>query len=87
MSKKKSENVIIAELKNEILRLNEELNKERLTSSKYEQVLEEYHIINEDLRREREYNQQNIHTLNTQRMLIEKYEGIIGRISFNERVI
>lgn len=66
-------------IKNAEERLEEELNK----NYKYEQVLEDYHRTNEELRQEKEWNKQNVNTIEGQRSIIEKYEKILDKFTIN----
>lgn len=60
-------------------RLQEEINK----NYRYEQVLEDYHRVNEYLRREQEINTQ-IKMENQQlRETIEQYEKILNRVNIS----
>lgn len=60
-------------------RLQEEINK----NYRYEQVLEDYHKVSEELRREQEINTQ-IKMVNQQlRETIEQYEKILNRVNIS----
>lgn len=60
-------------------RLQEELNK----NYKYEQVLENYYIAKEDLRKEKEYNVLNCQSINEKNSIIERYEKILDKFTIN----
>lgn len=60
-------------------RLQEELNK----NYKYEQVLENYYIAKEDLRKEKEYNALNCQSINEKNSIIERYEKILDKFTIN----
>jgi hypothetical protein len=62
---------------------NKQLEEERLKNYNYQQVLEDYHRINEYLRREQEINTQ-IKMENQQlRETIEQYEKILNRVNIS----
>lgn len=47
----------------------------------YMQTLKDYHNASEQLRKEREWNKQNIETIKNLEKTIERYEKIIDRVS------
>lgn len=63
--------------------LQQELEKERVKTYNYEHVLEQYFIANEDLKREKEFNIQNVSTIERLQRTIEQYEKILDRFSIN----
>lgn len=74
----------IAEHKGIIEKLQEELIQAKNKNYNYEEVLAHYHEVSEELRREKEGNRLNCNTIENQRMLIDQYEKILGRITINE---
>ena len=74
----------LKEYEDTIVKLREELRVERNKNYSYEGVLSNYHEVSEELRRERESNRLNCNTINNQRMLIDQYEKILGRITISE---
>ena len=74
----------LKEYEETIVKLREELRVERNKNYSYEEVLSHYHEVSEELRREREGTRLNLNTMNNQRMLIDQYEKILGRITINE---
>lgn len=73
----------ILTLENEIKELKKELNFEKNKVFNYNQLLEDYHITNEELRNEREYNIQNIATIDRLQKTIEQYEKILDKFTIN----
>ena len=66
-------------LKSNNERLQEELDK----NYKYEEILLNYYIVNEDLRKEKEWNRQNVDKIEEQRRIIERYEKILDKFTFS----
>lgn len=54
----------------------------RLQEYKYEQVLENYHRVSEELKQEREYNMQNCKTIDNLQSMIRHYEKMFDKVSF-----
>ena len=54
------------------------INKEN-----YERLLQDYYTVSSELEKERQYNINNCWVIEEQKKLIQKYEVIINRITFN----
>lgn len=70
-------------LKNENEELKKKLDFERNKSYNYEQVLIDYHRINEEFIREKESNRQNVFTIDRLNKTIEQYEKILNKFTIN----
>ena len=73
----------LLELENKIKEQAKELEYERIKEYKYEQVLENYHSVNEELRNEKEYNKLNCLTIDRLQKTIEQYEKILDKFTIN----
>ena len=74
---------IVDELEKQIRELKKELDLEKNKSYNYEQVLEDYHRISEDLRVEKEWNRQNVASIERLNATIERYERILDKFTIN----
>lgn len=74
---------ILLKKDNEIIELRKKLETEKDKYYNYQQILEDYHITSEDLRKEKEWNKQNVNTIEEQRRIIEKYEKILDKFTIN----
>lgn len=54
----------------------------RLQEYKYEQVLENYHRVSEELKQERDYNANNCKTIDNLQNMIRQYEKMLDRVTF-----
>lgn len=70
-------------LENEIIELKKEVDYEKNKFYNYEQVLEDYHRVSEDLRREKECNLHNTLTIERLNKTIEQYEKILNKFTIN----
>lgn len=70
---------IIKDRENIQQKLQEEINK----NSYYEDALQKYYFISEELRKEKEYNRLNCETIQSQREIIERYEKILDKFTIN----
>ena len=55
----------------------------RLQECKYEQVLENYYRVSEELKQERDYNANNCKTIDNLQNMIRQYEKMLDRVTFN----
>ena len=55
----------------------------RLQEYKYEQVLENYYRVSEELKQERDYNANNCKTIDNLQNIIRQYEKMLDRVTFN----
>jgi hypothetical protein len=79
--KEYNEKILESEKENKDLR--KELEFERRKNFNYEQVLEDYHRVSEELNKEREANIQNEYTIKNQNDVIEKYKEILDKFTIN----
>lgn len=68
-------------LKQEIDNLKKELTIEKTKTYNYEEVLEKYYIINEQLRQEKEFNKQNCLMIERLQKTIEQYEKMLDKFT------
>ena len=73
----------IEKYKNKIRQLENSISETNFERADYERVLKDYHIISDLLEKERQANINNTWAIEEQRKLIEKYEAMLGRITFN----
>lgn len=62
---------------------NERLQEELEKNYKYEEVLMKYYITSEDLKREKEWNRENVNEIENQRRVIERYERILDKFTIS----
>lgn len=71
------------DLERENKNLRQELEVERDKVYNHEQLLENYYITNEDLKKEKEWNKQNVLTIERLQKTIEQYEKILDKFTIN----
>ena len=79
----KEHNEKIEKYKQQIEELNLQLQEENRKNYNYEQVLEKYFTVNEELKREQESNKLNCKVIREQEEIIEKYKAIVDKFTFN----
>lgn len=70
-------------LENAIKDLEHQLEIKTKEEIKYEQLLEDYHSINEELREQKKLNEMNDHTVQELRNTIRQYEKMLSKVTFN----
>lgn len=73
----------ISSLENKIKDLIKEVESLRLRNYNYESTLEQYYIINEELRKEKEWNRQKELTINGLQDVIARYERILDKFTIS----
>ena len=79
----KEYNEKIMQYEDEIKKLKQELDFEQNKSYNYERVLEDYYRTSEDLRKEKEWNKQNVCTIERLQNTIDRYEKILDKFTIN----
>ena len=73
----------IEKLLKELEIVKEELSEERAKNLNYEEVLQRYYYLNEELMREKTSNELNNRTIKEQADIIEKYKKILDKFTIN----
>lgn len=79
----KEYNKKLSELKEENTLLKKEIESIKSKTYNYEVFLERYYVTNEELKQEKEYNRQNVLTIERLQNTINQYEKILNRFSIN----
>lgn len=73
----------IAGYKEQIKQLEDSMAELYINKENYERLLQDYYTVSSELEKERQYNINNCWVIEEQKKLIQKYEVIINRITFN----
>ncbi len=73
----------IEKLLKELETVKEELSEERAKNLNYEEALQRYYYLNEELMREKTSNELNNRTIKEQADIIEKYKKILDKFTIN----
>lgn len=79
----KEHNEKIEKLLKELENVKSELAEERAKNLNYEEVLQKYYYLNEELMREKASNELNNRTIKEQADIIEKYKQILDKFTIN----